>query len=625
MSQLEKIRDNSCFRFRFFNFTSEFTGMKRFSRSITKFRIFLRWLIRWVSRNIARRNYQIIVSLIIGIVAGLTAVALKWLVFLFRNWLHGQDPSSERFFFVFFPVIGIGLALGFVRFLLRKPLDPGLGSLIYAISKKRVNLPRYESYAHVVSSSLTIGFGGSAGLEAPIIRTGSAIGSNLARILRVGRNKQTLFLACGAAAGMAAIFNSPVAAVIFAFEVLVTDIGLPSFIPLLISAATGAVVAKALYYERLFYISAGDWQPETIPFYILLGVLCGLLSVYIIRTTIWSQGYFNRPGKQLLRFGLGGLAIGLLIFFIPPLFGEGYETVNHLLTGNASEMVDHSLFYQLGENEWFLIVFAVLLVLAKGIATAITIAIGGNGGVFAPTMFSGAAFGFIFVHLINRSGWVELYEANFIVVAMAGLLSGVFKSPLTGIFIIAEITGGYSLFVPLMIVSALSYFVTYYFEPQSIFTRELYLKGLWVPTHERDRHLLSNLEIQSLIEKDFTPVSPEMPLGEFVKVIGKSRRNLFPVIDQKQHLEGIILLDDVREMMFDRQKYDEVHVANIMHNPPAIVEIGEPMDKVMEKFDQHDVWNLPVVENGIYLGFVSKSSIFGQYRNLLRDKGSSDL
>jgi chloride channel protein, CIC family len=592
-------------------------------KEIRLYRHFRRWRnkgIRWVSKQIAPRNYEIIVSIIIGIVAGLVAVLLKSSVNAVRGWMHGQNPSDEQWALAIFPLVGIALTIVYARFFLHKPIEAGLSSLIYAISLKKVNLPRSETYSHVISSSLTVGFGGSVGLEAPIIRTGSAIGSNLARILRVGRRKQTLFLACGAAAGMAAIFNSPVAGVIFAFEVLVTDIALASFIPLLISAATGAVIARMLYYEQLFFLPTYDWKLEALPFYLLIGVLCGLLSVYMIRTVLGLSDYFNQPDKKWRRMAAGGLALGVMIFLMPPLFGEGYDTVRKLLGGNFSNLADHSPFHLLSGNTAFMIAFAVAILLAKALASALTIALGGSGGVFAPSMFTGAMFGFVFAYCLNLTGWVQLSEANFIAVGMGGLLSGVFKSPLTGIFLIAEITGGYNLFVPLMIVSALSYFTAIYFEPHSIFTRELFLKGLWAPSHERDLSILKNMDIQSLIETNFYSVFPATTLREFVEVIAKSRRNVFPVVDEEGLLQGIVLLDDVREVMFQSEMYDQLTVRDIMHNPPATVDLNEPMNKVMNKFEYHNAWNLPVVDNGRYVGFVSKSSIFNRYRQSLIDK-----
>ncbi len=577
-------------------------------------------LLKWVSERIAQPNYLIIVSIIIGLVSGLVAVLLKVLVHTVREWMYGNDPTSGRLGFVFFPIIGIVLTVIYGRFLVGKLVDSNLGSLIRAIGRKDTNIPIPETYTHVISSSLTVGFGGSVGLEAPIIRTGAAIGSNLARILRVGRKKQTLFLACGAAAGMSAIFNSPIGGVIFAFEVLLTEVAIHSFIPLLISAATGAVVAKMLYYEQLFFLPSTDWNVEAIPFYLLLGGLCGLVSVYMIRTNIRLKNYFANAERPLLQVGLGGLALGLMIFLMPPLFGEGYDTINQLLMGDLASLADRSPFYRFLQHEWLLLGFAVVILFAKAFASAFTLGIGGNGGVFAPSMFTGALLGFVFAYAINLTGWMNLRVEHFMAVAMAGLLSGVFKSPLTGIFLIAEITGGYALFVPLMLVSAIAYFISNYFESYSIFTKELYQKGLWVPAHERDRSILKTMSVAPLVETNFKTIKPEQTLGEFVEKIAKSRRNIFPVVDANGRFQGIVLLDDVREIMFDAELYDQTTVQDLMHNPPATVDIGEPMEQVMEKFEYHNAWNLPVVDQGQYLGFVSKSSIFNQYRRLLIDR-----
>jgi CIC family chloride channel protein len=536
------------------------------------------------------------------------------------KWFYGKDPSTEKIFLVLFPLIGIGLTLLFVRYILRKDLQSGLTGLIHSIAEKKINIPGYETFSHVIGSSLTVGFGGSVGLEAPIIRTGSAIGSNIARLLKTGRKKQTLYLACGAAAGMAAIFNSPVAAVIFAFEVLLTDLALHAFIPLLISAATGAVVSRLLYYEKLLYFPFEGWDINSIPWFILLGVVCGLLAVYIIRTSLFLLHFFERFKSQWIKLIAGGLALGLMVFLMPPLFGEGYTTVNNLLIGDLKSLADNSLFYRFSDSEAFLIVFCLLIILAKALAAGITIAIGGNGGIFAPSMFSGAAIGFVFAFVINSTGWVHLSTANFTAVAMAGLLSGVFKSPLTGIFLIAEITEGYTLFIPLMIVSALAYFISAYFEPFSVFTKELFAKGLWVPSHEKDKAILKTLKISSLVETDFSTLHPEMTLGAFAKIIAKTQRNIFPVLNDNNELTGIITLDDVRQKMFNVEEYEKQTVKDFMHYPPAIADIDESMESVMHKFDKHMIWNIPVLDGNLYVGFVSKSSIFNHYREKLVEK-----
>lgn len=575
---------------------------------------------QWIADHLHQRNHQILVSIAIGLVSGLVAVLLKWATHKVRAWVHGDTPDIQNLAFIFLPAAGIALSVFYLRRILRQPVQTGLGSLVRAVSSKsREQIPRYEMYAHVVTTSLTVGFGGSVGMEAPIVRTGAAIGANLARILRANRKERDLFLACGVAAGIAAIFNSPVAGVLFAFEVLLPATAIHSFVPLLIAAATGTVVGRSLYYEQLFFLPTTNWDIGDIPFFALLGGLCGLMSVYLIRVNSRVREFFQGIPNLYVKIGGGGLLLGLMIFIFPPLFGEGYETVNHLLQGQYEQVMEHSFFYRFSSNTWALLGFVALVMLLKIVATAVTIGSGGNGGIFAPSMLVGATLGFLFSHSLNQLGWITLSENNFIGVGMAGILSGVFKAPLTGIFLIAEVTGGYKLFVPLMLVAAMSYFISFYFEPFSIFTRELYRKGLWVPAHEKDRLILKHLRLEDMVERDFARVEPQQTLGALVGEIARSRRNLFPVIGADGRLEGIILLDDVRELMFVKELYETTFVRDLLHAPPAILELQDPMEKVMRIFEKTGAWNLPVVQEGKYLGFVSKSAVFNRYREALQE------
>ncbi|MCB0663133.1 MAG: chloride channel protein, partial [Saprospiraceae bacterium] len=551
---------------------------KKTSRFVRLGNVVLWKFIKWSSENIKRRDFIILVSILTGIVAGIAAMILKSFVHYLQDLVEGDDPSSENLWYMIFPVIGISLSVIFIKYILKRKTEKGLSTLIYQISRKKVRIPSFETFSHMVTSGLTVGLGGSVGLEAPIIRTGSAIGSNLARIMKLGRKDQTLILACGAAAGTGAIFNSPIAGVIFAFEVLMPEIGIGSFIPLLISAATGAVVARFLYSEQIFFLITDGWEVHALPFYIIMGILTGLVSAYIIRTVIKVENLLLKYKHQYTRILLGGIALGIFIFLMPPLYGEGYLTVNDLLEGRYHSMADHSIFYRWSENDFFLLAFGLVLVFAKIVASGFTMGAGGNGGIFASSMFTGATLGFVFVHAINMTGLVELRDSNFIAVAMGGILSGVMSAPLTGVFIIAEVTGGYALFVPLMIVSALSYFVTRRFEKHSVFTKILAEKGVWAHPDDRDASVLMKMSVADLLEKDFISVRPEYTLGLFVKAIANSRRNIFPVTDNEGKLMGIILLDDVREIMFDQEKYEEVTVAEIMHDPLDVVQLNETMD-----------------------------------------------
>ncbi len=584
-------------------------------------------LYRWIrlsayqlSQRVHPSNYRMILAVLIGIASGFMAVALKASVRSLENWLEKQDVQSGHYAYVVFPIIGIALTWIFVRWILRKKLNTSLTELIYAIYAKRIKLPGYEMYAHAISSALTVGFGGSAGLEAPIVRTSSAIGSNLAGFIRAGRGKRILFMACGTAAGMAAIFNTPVAGVIFAFEVLMLDLAVNAFIPLLISSAAGAVIGRMLYPGQIISFQTEGWAPHAIPLYVLLGMLSGLLSVFFIRFYLRRMQCFERRNREsrISLFVFGALLLGLLVYLMPPLYGEGYSVVNYLLEGNYTHLLNHSLFYPLADNSWFLLLFAAFLIFAKALTTSLTLGIGGHGGIFAPSMFMGAILGFVFAHSLNQLGLVSLSEANFIAVAMAGTLSGIIKAPLTGIFLIAEITGGYSLIVPLMIVSAVSYFAAYFFEPHSIFTKELANKGMWVPPHERDKHILKHMNLEKLVETNFHILYPNQSLGEFVQIIAKSHRNLFPVVDQDGYFLGVVLLDDVRSRMFKQEEYDKLYVRDFMHMPQTTVDISDPMETVMERFDYYNIWNIPVLKSGRYMGFVSKSSVFNRYRELLQ-------
>jgi CIC family chloride channel protein len=476
----------------------------------------------------------------------------------------------------------------------------------------------HKMYSHLFTSALTVGFGGSVGLEAPIVITGSATGSNIARLFKLNHREKVLMVACGASAGIAAIFNCPIAGVIFSFEVLLGEVRIPAFIPLIIASATATVVSKVLYGGQLFFLVTKGWEISALPFYMLLGIACGLISAYMINLNSHVESLFRSSKKTFQKALVGGLLLGLMIFLFPPLFGEGYSSIEQLLKGEPKELLDKSLFYGL-KSEWLFILYIALIILLKIIASSVTIGAGGNGGIFAPSLFTGALTGFFVSHSVNVTGLAKLNETNFVAVGMAGVLSGVVHAPLTAIFLIAEITGGYVLFVPLMLVSAIAYFIGKYFEPYSVYTKELAKKGKW-SNHDKDFYILNQIKLNDLIEKDFTVVKKDYTLGQLIQVISNSKRNLFPVLDENGRLQGIILLDNIREIMFSRELYDSMRVADLMTHAPTVIDINESMKEVMRKFEYFEVWNLPVVKSGKYLGFVSKSRIFNLYRNHLVDQ-----
>lgn len=570
----------------------------------------------WRTRHISNKTFLILVAIIVGIVAGLAAILLKALVHNIQYFLRYilENPSFNFLLFVF-PLIGILLTVFYVQRFRKGKIGRGIGSILISIAKRSSNIERDKTYSHMISSALTIGFGGSAGLEAPIVVTGAALGSNTARDLKMNYRERTLLLACGVAAGISAIFNSPIAGVLFAVEVILYEFSIPAFIPILISSATASVLSNFLYKGQLFFLITKGWRFDAIPFYVILGILMGLISVYVTRTAIKTEKLFRSKKNPYRKAIIGGVVLGLMIFLLPPLYGEGYYSIENLLAGKYQSLLNNSLFTGLSDNAWFIVLIGAIIVVVKIIATSVTIGAGGNGGIFAPSLFIGAMTGFVFAHAVNLLGIIHLTEANFIVAAMAGALSGVVHAPLTGIFLIAEITGGYALFVPLMIVSSMSFLIARYFEPYSIYARKLVEKG--IHSKDRDRIVLNRIKLRNILESDFVSVMPDDTLGYLVNKIEHSKRNIFPVLDEDGHLQGIVLLDNIREVMFHQEQYDKIHVKDLMTQPPCILDVNEEMYDVMKKFDGYNAWNLPVTEANKYIGFVSKSTIFTKYRSLL--------
>ncbi len=554
----------------------------------------------------------------VGLLAGIAAVILKAFVhFLHHTLESGFNVRYENYFYLIYPLIGILLSVLYVKIFHKKIVfDKGLSSIIYAINKKFSNIELHKTYSHVITSALTVGFGGSAGLEAPIAVTGSALGSNTAKNLLMSKADRTLLLASGAAAGVSAIFDSPIAGVVFAFEVLLTEVSIPAFIPLLIASATGAVVSKLFSSGKIFYLATDSWNIEAIPFYVVLGGLCGFLSVYMIRSTLGMESFLNKRKNPYTKAIAGGVALGVLIFIFPPLYGEGYGITNKLMAGDYKSLFNNSLFFKYQDSTLFLLGFTAVIILVKVFAASITVGSGGNGGIFGPSLFTGSLLGFWFAHGVNYTRITVLNEQNFIAVAMGGLISGVLHAPLTGIFLIAEITGGYILFIPLMIVSAMSYFIVRYFEPNSIYTKTLIERGYIIL--DKDSALLSELSISSVVENDFSTLAPRQTLRELVATVSASTRNIFPVVDKHNKLVGIITMDDIRDVMFKQNLYDKIRVNELMSIPKITVSVNQKMEEVMKYFEEYEVWYIPVMdEEEQYVGFLSKTVVLHQYRERL--------
>jgi CIC family chloride channel protein len=558
-------------------------------------------------------------SILVGLSSGLAAVSLKYLVHSLELVVNFYSTTYEQFFlFALFPLIGILLTVLFALYILRKPIKKGSAEIVYAIVKKSSVIPAYNMFAHLVSSGLTVGFGGSLGLESPMVSTGAAIGSNYSSTYKLSYKDRTILLACGAAAGIAAAFNSPIAGVLFAVEVLLADVSAAAFIPLIISAACGALLSKMILKEGVV-LSFSLLQPfnyHNVPFYMALGILAGLVSVYYARASTWMEGRMSTIKNVWGRALFGGVLLFILLLLFPPLFGEGYLTIKSLADLNPQALSQASVLHPLIRSDMHLLIFLGAMVFLKTIAAAITLSSGGNGGNFAPPLFVGAYLGFVFSRLINMLGFARIPESNFTIVAMAGILSGVFYAPLTAIFLIAEITGGYELMIPLMIVSSLSIIMVHFFDPLSMEGRKLTTK-LNVSVENRDRFLLSKLDLTELIETNFSVVHPEESLQMLIKTISSSSRNLFPVIDHQETLVGIVHMDNIRKMIFDAANHEHATVKDLMTKPAAVIEHNENLHQVLQKFEDTKQWNLPVTDHNRYIGFVSKSSILSRYRNEL--------
>lgn len=576
-------------------------------------------LITWLTNKFSARQILVISSILVGLTAGLAAVILKTAVYYIHKAVtHDNNIQYQYLLYLLFPTIGILLTVWFVQRYLKGRLGRGTANILHSIAKKSSFLPKDQMYSHIVTSALTVGFGGSAGLESPIVVTGSAIGSNFARTHHISYKDRTLLLACGAAAGIAAAFNSPIAGVLFALEVLLADVSISAFIPLIIAAATGGLLSKIMLGEDtlLSFKLIEPFDYYNVQFYIILGLLSGFISVYYARIYIKIETFLKPKKKNVyLKAIMGGTALSILILFFPSLFGEGYESIKTLSDLNPEKLFEHSILSNFVSNQWLLVIFIILTMFLKTVAAAITIGSGGNGGNFAPSLFVGAYLGFAFAYILNLLGVSNIPISNFTIVAMAGVLSGVFHAPLTAIFLIAEITGGYELMIPLMIVSASSFMISKYFEPYSMDIKRLAKKG-HVFTSNKDRNILTSLKISKVLETDFQSVSPDATLGKLVEVVAQSKRNIFPVV-ANELLVGVIVLDNIREIMFKHDMYEKVYVKELMRKPLATISLDEEMESVMKKFDETAAWNLPVLNEGKYIGFISKSSIFVQYRNRL--------
>ena len=585
-------------------------------------------LLLWREKNIKDKHFVLILSFMVGILTALAASLLKFLIEYIKHFLtENFDSTGVNWLYLVYPVVGILLTGLFIRNVVRDDISHGVTKILYAISRRQSRIKRHNTWSSLFASAITIGFGGSVGAEAPIVLTGSAIGSNLGSTFKMEHRTLMLLVGCGAAGAVAGIFKAPIAGLVFTLEVLMIDLTMGSLLPLLVSSVTAATVAYILHgTEAMFEFRMDEpFLMERIPAVLLLGILCGLVSLYFTRAMNRIEGVFRRYSNPYVKLVIGGAMLSLLIFMFPSLYGEGYDTIHMLLNGTTAadwdKVMDNSIFYGYGN---LLLVYLALVVLFKVFATSATNGGGGCGGTFAPSLFLGCVVGFVFSHFCNGYSLAPLIsdnipEKNFALLGMAGMMSGVMHAPLTGIFLIAELTGGYDLFLPLMMVSVSSYLTIMIFEPHSIYSMRLAQKGELV-THHKDKSVLTLMNLESVVETDFEQVHPENDLGEMVKVISKAKRNMFPVVDARGILLGIVILDDIRNIMFRQELYHRFTVGRFMVVPPARVNIEDSMEEVMRKFDETKAWNLPVVdEDGKYKGFLSKSRVLNTYRQTLVD------
>lgn len=589
--------------------------MEGFKKAINKAYL----LLMRITRRLSGRQLMIVLAVIVGLVSGFAAYAFEELLHIIRNALVSWIPADTAgYLFLIYPAIGIILASLFVKYIVKDNISEGVTRVLYAIGKRGSRIKPHNCYSSIVGGAVTIGFGGSVGPEAPIVLTGSAIGSNIAQVFRLNYRDTTLLLGCGAAGALSAIFKAPITGLIFVLEVLMLDISMRAIVPLLISSVTSTTLVLFLKgFDPMLNVNVGGtFNLQHLHLYIILALLCGLVSFYFLTVNGKVQVLFNRMKKQSTRWIVGGISIGLLIFLFPTLYGEGYSSFIDLMHGQIEPLFNNSLFYNYRNVPWVIVLFLLGTLFLKVVAMAVTNAAGGVGGSFAPSLFVGAFTGGTLAYICNTYFGMEMSVVNFSLVGMAGVMTGVMKAPLTSVFLIAELSNGYGLFVPLMLVASLSFAISYYLEPDSIYTKKLRAKGELV-THNKDRSVMVFLELDKLIETNFCPVNKEATLGDLVHAISSSTRNVFPVVKSDGEFAGIILLDDIRTDMFDHRKYS-TPVTKYMVSPPDVIFKNEMISEVVEKFEGSKAWNLPVVDkNNTYLGFVSKSSILDAYRQQL--------
>ena len=583
----------------------------------------IKFLIDWTKNTLSHKQFIFLASILVGVSAGLASVILKHLLHYIFIFITENRFLHSYVFYAILPITGILLSVAITKYLFRKKkMFKGLSGLLTIIHKRAGIVPRIHMYSQIITSSLTVGFGGSAGVEAPIVVTGAAFGSNFARTYRLSHKDRSLLLACGVAAGIGGAFNAPIAGVLFTLEVLTLDVTITAFIPLIMAAASGTLMSKIFLGEDvlLSFHTTQVFNYKNIPFYIALGILAGLVSVYHTRVFHWVEQKMSALKFNGINKGLfGGALLALLIFLFPALYGEGYESIKWISSGNELKLLNNSILRPFFHHDWLLVVFIILLILFKPIATGLTLGSGGNGGNFAPSLFMGAYIGFLLSHVLNLLFDIGIPEGNFTLVGMAGILSGLYHAPLTAIFLIAEITGGYGLMIPLMIVSSISFAISKYFEPFSMDTKQIAEKGDIISSN-KDEQVLSSLPIELLIDKEYEIIHPNENLGEIVTKIKHSSKNIFPVVDYNHTFLGVILIENIKEVMFESSLYPKLTASELMTIPKQIVSEGQSLESILQFMEINDYWFVPVVYENEFKGFISKNKILTNYRMRLKNE-----
>ncbi len=574
----------------------------------------------WRLRHISNQRFVLILSLVIGMLSGLAAVILKNTAFYTHFLLTSNfNIDRENYWYLAYPTIGIFLTVLYIKYFVKDKIGHGVSRVLYAISKNGGRLKPHNNYSSMIASTLTVAFGGSVGLEAPVVATGSSIGSSLGQLFRLNYKTTILLIGCGAAGAIAGIFKAPIAGIVFVIEVLMLDLIATNLIPLLISAITASSLSYFLMGKGVLFAFdvTTPFFLRNIPFFIVLGIVCGFVSLYFTKISMKIEEMFKKIRNPYTKIIIGGIILGILIFIFPSLYGEGYDVLNMMLHGKGNELLQTSFLYFIKNDFWLFSGVLLAILFFKVVAMAVTNGSGGVGGIFAPSLFMGGITGFFVARTLNMMGIAEVSEINFALVGMAGIMSGVMHSPLTAIFLIAEITGGYQLFTPLIITSTISYLTISHWEPHSIYTKRLAQRGELI-THDKDKAVLTLMKIDKLIENNFWAIYPESNLKDLVGIISKSNRNVFPVVDKENNFKGVVVLDDIRHLIFDTEIYHQTFVKDLMIIPPYIVDYYDTMENIVYKFNESGNYNLPVLKEGKYLGFVSRANIFSAYRKMLK-------